>query len=81
MRRGRRGRRRKTYIHISGKDHNRPRIEFLRNHNLGIFSTLILSNPNLGGLNFDQFGGDSFECRGRFLELRNVGLEGCSEEV
>jgi hypothetical protein len=73
--------RRKTYIHISSKDHNRPRIEFLRNNNLGIFSTLILSNPNFGSLNFDQFGGNSFEGRGWFLELRNVGLEGRSEEV
>jgi hypothetical protein len=81
MRRDRRGRRRKTYIHISSKDHNRPRIEFLRNNNLGIFSTLILSNPDFGCINFNQFGGDSFECRGGFLELRNVGLEGCSEEV
>ena len=75
------GKGRKTYIHIGSKDHNRPRIEFLRNNNLGIFSTLIFPNPNFRCLNFDQLGGDSFEGRGRFFELRDVGLEGCSEEV
>jgi len=81
MRWGRRRRGRKTYIHIGSKDHNRPRIEFLRNNNLGISSTLVLPNPNFRSFNFDQLGWNSFECRGRFLELRDVGLERRSEEV
>jgi len=59
----RKGEEEETYIHVSSKDHDGPRIEFLRNNNLGVFSTIVLSNPNLRSFNLDQFGGNSLEGR------------------